>query len=203
MERKIICHNVGVCSMAGKVQVLTDDDAELKCPECGSEDVEQVKEEEDGPIRTGINKGIIAAIVVVLIVLAAVAIVFIPSGEGGSEPKGIDSVQAVVDIVATEAESKAEADAIAQAKADSIRKAIEDSIKGTQGKGHTPQPTPWKSYATFDGTTMTFKRSHVIPGTSKVAQPGDRVQGVWKNGEVNSVRWYHADGTPSEHLTHE
>lgn len=59
------------------------------------------------------------------------------------------------------------------------------------------------SYATFDGTTLTFKKAHLIPGTSQMAQPGDKVTGVWKDGEVNSVRWYHADGSPSEVLTHQ
>lgn len=59
------------------------------------------------------------------------------------------------------------------------------------------------SYATFDGRTLKFKAAHVIPGTSRVAQPGDEVTGVWKDNEVNSVRWYHADGTPSEPLNHD
>ena len=59
------------------------------------------------------------------------------------------------------------------------------------------------SYATFDGTTLLFKSAHLIPGTSQMAQPGDKVTGVWADGEVNSVRWYHADGSPSEVLTHE
>lgn len=59
---------------------------------------------------------------------------------------------------------------------------------------------PWASYATFDGTTMTFTKSHVIPGTNQIANPGDRVTGKWVDGEVNLVRWYH-DGT-SETLTH-
>lgn len=59
------------------------------------------------------------------------------------------------------------------------------------------------SYATFDGRTLRFRAAHVIPGTSRVAQPGDEVTGVWKNNEVNSVRWYHADGTPSEPLNHD
>lgn len=59
------------------------------------------------------------------------------------------------------------------------------------------------SYATFDGSTLTFKKAHVIPGTSQMAQPGDQVTGVWKDNEVNSVRWYHADGTQSEPLSHD
>lgn len=79
------------------------------------------------------------------------------------------------------------------------------------GKGSPtpPPPEPRRcglynvSYATFDGTTLTFKKAHLIPGTSQMAQPGDRVTGVWKDCEVNSVRWYHADGSPSEVLTHQ
>ena len=73
-----------------------------------------------------------------------------------------------------------------------------------------PQPTPGPngalyrvSYATFDGRTLKFKVAHVIPGTSRVAQPGDEVTGEWKDNEVNFVRWYHADGTPSEPLNHD
>lgn len=37
MERRAMCKNVGVCSRANKVQIITDDDQELKCPECGEE----------------------------------------------------------------------------------------------------------------------------------------------------------------------
>ena len=59
---------------------------------------------------------------------------------------------------------------------------------------------PWANYATFDGTTMTFTKRHIIPGTNQTANPGDKVTGKWVNGEVNLVRWYH-DGT-SETLTH-
>ena len=73
-----------------------------------------------------------------------------------------------------------------------------------------PQPIPRPngalyrvSYATFDGRTLKFKVAHVIPGTSRVAQPGDKVSGEWKDNEVNFVRWYHADGTPSEPLNHD
>lgn len=84
--------------------------------------------------------------------------------------------------------------------------------------GEDPQPDPQPvtkpkprpngalyrvSYATFDGRTLKFKVAHVIPGTSRVAQPGDEVTGEWKDNEVNFVRWYHADGTPSEPLNHD
>lgn len=44
MERKGICKNVGVCTKANKVQIITDDDADFICPECG-EPLEEYKEE--------------------------------------------------------------------------------------------------------------------------------------------------------------
>lgn len=80
---------------------------------------------------------------------------------------------------------------------DSVR--VEDPQPGTRPNGALYRV----SYATFDGRTLKFKVAHVIPGTSRVAQPGDEVTGVWKDNEVNSVRWYHADGTPSEPLNHD
>ena len=76
---------------------------------------------------------------------------------------------------------------------------VEDPQPGTRPNGALYRV----SYATFDGRTLKFKVAHVIPGTSRVAQPGDEVTGVWKDNEVNSVRWYHADGTPSEPLNHD
>ena len=66
MERKGICNNVGVCTMAGKVQVITDDDAEFKCTECG-EELEACKEE---PIPVGPNpkkKWIVIALAILLL----------------------------------------------------------------------------------------------------------------------------------------
>ena len=44
MERKGICKNVGPCTLANKVHVITDDDAEFICTECG-EPLEEVKDD--------------------------------------------------------------------------------------------------------------------------------------------------------------
>lgn len=76
---------------------------------------------------------------------------------------------------------------------------VEDPQPGTRPNGALYRV----SYATFDGRTLKFKVAHVIPGTSRVAQPGDEVSGSWRDNEVNLVRWYHADGTPSEPLNHD
>lgn len=98
-----------------------------------------------------------------------------------------------------------------------VKKTFEEEAPDSVG-GEDPQPDPQPvtkpdpgpnsalyrvSYATFDGRTLKFKVAHVIPGTSRVAQPGDEVTGEWKDNEVNFVRWYHADGTPSEPLNHD
>lgn len=91
-----------------------------------------------------------------------------------------------------------------------VKKTFPSDSAGVEKPQPVPQPKPRPndalyrvSYATFDGQTLKFKVAHVIPGTSRVAQPGDEVSGYWRDNEVNSVRWYHADGTPSEPLNHD
>ena len=82
MERKGKCKNVGVCTMAGKVQVITDDDAEFKCTECG-EELEEVKEE---PIPTGPNpnrKWIFVLLAVILLAAIGFCIYSLLSGPKG------------------------------------------------------------------------------------------------------------------------
>ncbi|MDO4931306.1 MAG: hypothetical protein Q4E63_01445 [Prevotellaceae bacterium] len=278
MERKAICKNVGVCSLANKVQVITDDDAELICPECG-EELELVKEdtiptaEDDEKKRKRKRIAAICGGVVVLAGIGAggyfmmsdkktppppvehsVKISKIDAGEGWvvkptelSEVSEKDTIWIVADDnMAKEVADKGATLAITLEDSTSTitpanlvltkdtvvtvtsedgklskkyiialkKKAAEQGNPVETGGDGTPigepgpvvppdpQPEPWASYATFDGTTMQFKKAHVIPGTNETAQPGDRVTGVWVDGEVNSVRWFHADGTPSEHLTH-
>lgn len=190
-----MCKNVGVCSRANKVQIITDDDQELKCPECG-EEMELVTTPQ--PLPPSGNKW-------KKIAIAAVAIAAIGGGAYFGLSSGGDNTKKTVakDTVATQP-----ADTIKPVKTDSVKtEPIVDKPKPEPGPkptpGLKPTPKPWSSYASFDGSTMTFKKAHRIPGTSRVAQPGDKVQGKWVDGEVNLVRWYHADGSPSETLTHE
>lgn len=203
MERRAMCKNVGVCSRANKVQIITDDDQELKCPECG-EEMELVTTPQ--PLPPSGNKW-------KKIAIAAVAIAAIGGGAYFGLSSGGDNTKKTVakDTVATQ-------------PADTVKPVAKDSVKAEPTVNEPkpevdktkpepkpepnpgpkpPTPKPWSSYASFDGTTMTFKKAHRIPGTSRVAQPGDKVQGKWVDGEVNLVRWYHADGSQSETLTHE
>ncbi|MCH5311145.1 MAG: Ig-like domain-containing protein [Prevotella sp.] len=67
MERKGICKNVGACSKANKVQIITDDDAEFICPECGDE-LQEYKEEEP-PTKPNRRPLAIGGMVIVLVAL--------------------------------------------------------------------------------------------------------------------------------------
>lgn len=203
MERRAMCKNVGVCSRANKVQIITDDDQELKCPECG-EEMELVPTTPPPPPPGNTWKKI---------AIAAVAIAAIGGGAYFGLSSGGDNTKKTVakDTVATQP-----ADTVKPVTTDSVKaeptvnepKPEVDKTKPEpkpepKPETKTPKPKSWSSYASFDGSTMTFKKAHRIPGTSRVAQPGDKVQGKWVDGEVNLVRWYHADGSPSETLTHE
>lgn len=206
MERHGICKNVGVCSRANKEQIITDDDAEFVCPECG-EPLEPVKEQQKN-IGGGKSKK--------PILIGAAVIVLAAAGIGGglllskcdSKPTEVKADTVAVDTAKTDT-AKVTAEPVENDEADKKggeeTDAKADKKKGTDKGGEAPavKKTPKYSFASFDGTTMVFKQRHTIPGTSQVAEPGDRVTGVWENGEVNSVRWYHADGTASEVLTHE
>lgn len=208
MERKAKCNNVGVCSLVGKIQIITDDEAELICPECG-EELEPVVEE---PVSVKSNKGKKIAIACggVLLVAGIGFGVWKEAGQSGSGKEPIDEPvdTAQVDTVKVDTVKQQKTDSVEVVKTPEKPKEEETDQKKADGgnKGGTTKPKPvkpWASYASFDGTTMTFNKAHVIPGTSRTAQPGDRVTGVWKDGEVNAVRWYHADGSPSETLVHD
>lgn len=199
MERRAMCKNVGVCSRANKVQIITDDDQELKCPECG-EEMELVPTTPPPPPPGNTWKKI---------AIAAVAIAAIGGGAYFGLSSGGDNTKKTVakDTVATQP-----ADTVKPVTTDSVKAEptvnepkpeVDKTKPEPKPEPKTPKPKSWSSYASFDGSTMTFKKAHRIPGTSRVAQPGDKVQGKWVDGEVNLVRWYHADGSPSETLTHE
>lgn len=206
MERHGICKNVGVCSRANKEQIITDDDAEFVCPECG-EPLEPVKEDPKKPGGNGKKKPLLIGAAV--IVLAAAGIgggLLLSNGDSKSEKAEPEKVETnVADTVTTKVSEEPVKEEETDKK-DAEETEVKADSKKSPEKGESKpaaKKTPKYSFATFDGTTMTFKQRHTIPGTSQVAEPGDKVTGVWENGEVNSVRWYHADGTASEVLTHE
>jgi len=206
------CVNIMRCSKAKNKEIQEADKSNFVCAECGKPLVEVAGGTGGNgghgvttqPPVGGPNKKILygAGAVILAACIGGGAYFATSGGSTDKTPGGVDSTL----IQKRDSIEKAKEDSIKKAKEDSIKKAQTESGKGPKpGEGGTSVPPKTKQYsfASFDGTTMVFKTAHVIPGTSEMAEPGDKVVGVWDNGEVNSVRWYHADGRPSEVLTHE
>ena len=89
---------------------------------------------------------------------------------------------------------------------------VDEQPKG-KGKKEDPEPTPTPvsnkinlGFAIYQGDvkngkpegngTMTFKSQHIIPGSKGdvVAEPGEYVEGTWRNGEVNLVTLHQKNG---------
>jgi hypothetical protein len=208
--KKYKCMNIGNCKIAGTKETFEiAEGEELVCPKCGSSMVVEVSGKKPLPFIIG---GVVA-----LGVLGGAGYAIFGGGDGESAEPAEPEGPAVVDTIPPVAEPQCtDSDYVDSVKIDDKTTYVYHRHRGAdcnvettkvdtivkEEKPQTPKRPYWYDWATFDGTTMTFKKAHIIPGTNEMAQPGDKVQGVWKNGEVNSVRWYHADGRGSEVLTH-
>lgn len=108
MERKGVCKNVGVCSMANKVQIITDDDAEFICPEC-HEPLEPYKEDGKGPDDNKDDKNKRKRLILIgggiaVVALAAVLVI----GLGGKKKHQSSTTTPVEQVAVAEPEKKAE-----------------------------------------------------------------------------------------------
>ncbi len=123
--KKYRCLNFGNCEKAGKKEVFEiPEGGEMKCPECGSEMIQEVKSS---------GKGMIAIVVIAVIAVAGLIFAFFgPEKEAAPEPTpkpGGDPVEVVDDSDETSVDSaevarqKALADSVAKAREDSIAKA--------------------------------------------------------------------------------
>ena len=216
MERKGICKNVGVCSKANKVQIITDDDADFVCLECGEELQPYVEDKvpEKGKSKTPILIGV--AVIVLAIIIGCV---FAFTG-GSNEPE-----VAAVDSTKVDSSAVAKTDTVTIVKTDTIKQIDTVTIEKTVEKVETPKAiktttTTTKTskasgstkgsvnlgYAKFTGTvsggkpngqgTMRFTSSHVIDSRDpkgRVADAGDYVIGEWVSGKLVQGRWYGSD----------
>lgn len=182
MERKGRCNNVGICSMAGKVQIITDDDAEFVCSDCG-EALEEVTEDVATPSgSTGEKKSklpiIIAAVVVVL--GGGAAALFMGGGDKKEETPAKEPVEQVV----TEPVKVDEETPVA------IPDGLDLGYAVFQGKVQDGKPHD-------DNGVLTFKQKHVIESRDlkkREANPGEKVIGIFENGHLVTGKWYKADG---------
>ena len=192
MERKGICKNVGVCSKANKVQIITDDDAEFICPECGSE-LQEYKEPE--VITKKKNK--LPLIIGGVIVAAAVIGGCIWLSPGGSNEPGktpeIDTTE--VDTVKP---TPVQPDTVVVRDTLVVRDTVINQVPV-----HKDRPAKNPSWGKYDGArdgsglphgngVLRITRSTTING--ETAQPGERIEGVFRNGYLNMGTWYKNDG---------
>lgn len=216
MERKGICKNVGVCSKANKVQIITDDDADFVCLECGEELQPYVEDKvpEKGKSKTPILIGV--AVIVLAIIIGCV---FAFTG-GSNEPE-----VAAVDSTKVDSSAVAKTDTVTIVNTDTIKQIDTVTIEKTVEKVETPKATKTTTtttktsktsgsakgsvnlgYAKFTGTvsggkpngqgTMRFTSSHVIDSRDpkgRVADAGDYVIGEWVSGKLVQGRWYGSD----------
>lgn len=216
MERKGICKNVGVCSKANKVQIITDDDADFVCLECGEELQPYVEDKvpEKSKSKTPILIGV--AVIVLAIIIGCV---FAFTG-GSNEPE-----VAAVDSTKVDSSAVAKTDTVTIVRTDTIKQIDTVTIEKTVEKVETPKATKTTTtttktskasgtakgsvnlgYAKFTGTvsggkpngqgTMRFTSSHVIDSRDpkgRVADAGDYVIGEWVSGKLVQGRWYGSD----------
>ena len=144
--KKYRCLNFGNCDKAGKKeQFEIPEGGELKCPECGSEMIQEVKAS---------NTMMIAIIVAAVVAIAVAAFALTRGSDNEEAPAQEPVVEEVVEeapatdqavdstATAEAARQQAIADSIAAAEAEALAKAREDSVKAAEeaakAKGNTP-----------------------------------------------------------------
>lgn len=212
MERKGICKNVGVCSKANKVQIITDDDAEFVCPECG-EELQPYVEEAKPKKKSNAKLPIIIAVAVAVIAII-VGCIFAFCGGKSEEPAPVDTL--TVDssnVTKTDTVTVVKTDTVKQVDTVTVEKVVEKKVAvPAASKKTTTSPSSSSKgcnlgYAKFSGTakngqpngmgTMRFTSSHIIDSRDskgRVADAGDYVTGEWKDGHLIQGRWYGSDG---------
>lgn len=216
MERKGICKNVGVCSKANKVQIITDDDADFVCPECG-EELQPYKEvvapkKKNSPKLPLIIVGVIGA----LAIISGCIFAFSGSSNDETQPVATDTIPA---IDAAEVVTEVKPDTVVKTDTVVVRDTIVQNntittsekvstktvVNTTASKANSG--TLHMGYADYSGATkngkahgqgrMTFTSSHVIDSRDtkgRVADAGDYVIGEWNEGKLIQGRWYGSDG---------
>ncbi len=173
MERKGKCNQVGICSMAGKVQIITDDDAEFVCSECG-EALEEVTEEVAIPSNGTTRKKWILPLIIAaaVIVLGGGAVALVTLG-GGSDK------DAVTNMPTDE-----------RPESVSVPDGHDLGYAVFQGKLKDGKPHD-------DNGVLTFKEKHIIESrdvNKREANPGEKIIGIFENGHLVTGTWYKADG---------
>lgn len=212
MERKGICKNVGVCSMANKVQIINDDDAEFVCPECGEPLQPYVEEKvEVNPGGKKKLKNLIMLIIAAVVVIGGI-IGAIFGLSGGSEKPKADVDTTKVDTVKEEPVEIDTPKVVVEHDTVVVRETVVNTVEVEKPQRPTSN-TLRLGYATYTGGVkagkpdgqglMKFSTSHIIDSRdpkAREAEAGDYVDGSWKNGHLIQGYLYSRDGNVKEFI---
>lgn len=202
---KGICKNFGECDHADNKEVQEAEKTNFVCEECGKPlyPVEKVTPGGGGG-DPGINKKLIAIIIIVVVLLGG-GIAYYCTTLSGEEKKS--------EPVVTEEPAKIVEDA------DTVKPLVEEpqveekKVEETENKGEKDKEKEGKSnpgpveknpsWGKYDGArnasglphgngVLRITRTTTING--ETAHPGERIEGVFRNGYVNMGTWYKSDG---------
>ncbi|MBR6120787.1 MAG: hypothetical protein IKQ05_00125 [Prevotella sp.] len=198
--KKYKCMNIGNCDNANTGEIFEiAEGEELKCPKCGSDMIIEVKPKSFGKL------GIIIGAAVVIIGAAVAFFALSGDKEEVTEPQ---PVQPEVEVV-EEAPDTTTAAEPAQPET-TAEEPVEEETKVEEPATENPKPIEKPkpamknpSWGVYDGPrdaqglphgngVLRITRSTTINGES--AQPGERIEGVFRNGYVNMGTWYKNDG---------
>lgn len=213
MERKGICKNVGACALANKVQIITDDDAEFICRECG-EELQKYKEEE--PAKKKSKTPLIIGIAVVLLAVVAVCLLLFTNRPAQPERPTVDepaiggTINETPEQTATETLVQSDTTAVQETVAEPEQKAEEKTADVETPKTQTTNPASGSlrlSYGTYAGEIkngyphgqgrLTYSTSRQINRNDvkgRTANAGDYVIGEFFNGFVVYGKHYNSKG---------
>lgn len=214
MERKGICKNVGACALANKVQIITDDEADFICQECG-EELQEYKEEETVKKKKNKLPLFVGIMVAVIAIVAGCLLMFTNKPAQSENPLVEEPVitEAVIDSPAqTIADTLTQTDRVVEQAAIAEPEHKTEEIKAeaapTQAKKSSPANGSLRlSYGTYVGDIKNgypHGQGRLIYSTSRLinrndvkgrtANAGDYVIGEFFNGFVVYGKLYNSKG---------
>ncbi|MDE6647913.1 MAG: hypothetical protein K2K03_08850 [Prevotella sp.] len=209
MERKGICKNVGACSKANKVQIITDDDAEFVCPECG-EELQEYKEPESEKKKSKLPI-IIGGVVVAAAIIVGCIFAF---SDSSTEPTENVTNSLTTDSAKIASTPPPTPDTIVVRDTLVVKDTVVQKpvVKTNNQKASQPKASISSSgtlhlgYGTYTGATksgkphgqgrLTYSTSYQISlkdAKKRVADAGDYVIGEFYDGQLVQGVWYGAD----------
>lgn len=203
MERKGICKNIGVCSKANKVQIITDEEAEFVCPECG-EKLEEVKELPAEEPKSNKKPLLILIALVVIAAIVTCILLFSKSTPEQEESSVVaDTTQVVVKADSVETQPM-DVDTTSPAEELAPQEEPEEVKEPAQASKQELDHTDL-GYAKYygkvnakglphdKGARMVYsqvRRISQYDSQNRKSAVGDYIIGEWLNGELVQGRWY-------------